>query len=209
MTEEVADYFVENFKCKEETRELIIKEDISGDVLPYLQNEDFQSLKLNTARSKRIKEYLKDNKNNFEEKEIKEKITMDSSEEKVKLFLERYINFKSSNNDINLNGKSLLELDEEQMKSKGMNIGQRRKLEKYIKDFKALKIVQPKIEYKLITEASNEEEVADYLRFELKLSEKSLEELESTNGKLLFSFKESKINEMPIIEEDKALRSYH
>ena len=201
--EEVADYFVENFKCKEETRELIIKEDISGDVLPYLQNEDFQSLKLNTARSKRIKEYLKDNKNNFEEKEIKEKITMDSSEEKVKLFLERYINFKSSNNDINLNGKSLLELDEEQMKSKGMNIGQRRKLEKYIKDFKASKIDEPKIEYKLITEASNEEEVADYLRIELKLSEESLEELESTNGKLLFSFKESEINEMPIIEEDK------
>ena len=201
--EEVADFFVENFNVIKETKELVIKEDISGDVLPYLQKEDFKSLEINFAREKRIKDYLENNKDNFEDEQITEKITINSSEEEVKLFLERYIHFNSNEDVSNLNGKNLLELNDEQMKNKGMNIGQRRKLEKYIKYFKELKVEEPKIEYETITETSNKKDVSNYLRFILKLSEESLKEFEDQTGIELFSCKESEIDEMPIIEKDK------
>ena len=201
--EEVADFFVENFNVIKETKELVIKEDISGDVLPYLQKEDFKSLEINFAREKRIKDYLENNKDNFEDEQITEKITINSSEEEVKLFLERYIHFNSNEDVSNLNGKNLLELNDEQMKNKGMNIGQRRKLEKYIKYFKELKVEEPKIEYETITETSNKEDVSNYLRFILKLSEESLKEFEDQTGIEFFSCKESEIDKMSIIEKDK------
>ena len=104
--EEVANYFVKKFKIKEEAKNNIIKEDITADVLYDLDENDFKSIGIKLGPLTKIKNFLKENKDKFEEKQINEKITIISKPEEVSSFFERCLNFKG---DIkNLDGKGLI-----------------------------------------------------------------------------------------------------
>ena len=74
----------------------------------------------------------KDKRN--DENEIKEIISPDSTCEEVSKFLESYLNFKGS--EINISGKMLFELSEDDMKKLGMNEIQRKTLIHYINKIK-------------------------------------------------------------------------
>ena len=134
--EEVADYLSTKFKLKEELKNIIIKEFISGDVLPTLSNEDFEKMGFKKGQKKIIMKCIEENKNKFKEKEITEKIMINSNTEEVKIFFEKCLEFKGELNG--LNGKGLLELNEERMKILGLKLGQRKRLIKYIEFFKTL-----------------------------------------------------------------------
>ena len=85
--EEIADYFKKTFKISENTKNNLIKEDISGDLLLDLTDEDFEYLEIPLGRKLRIKKYLEENSEKFKPKELQEKITTKSNNEAVKNFL--------------------------------------------------------------------------------------------------------------------------
>ena len=182
--EEVAEYFVKNFKLPELNKEILINEDISGDVLPQLsqltQSNFLELLSRGNNKTKvvtflKLKTYLEKNKDNFKEKEKKEIITANSNPEEVKRFFNKCLNFQKDLNG--LNGKDLLDLDEQKMKQLGLNLGQRFKLIKYINYFNTLIIdLVPKDKYE-ITKNSSEEEVAEFLKLKLNFSKESIESL--------------------------------
>ena len=90
--EEIVDYF---FKSKfEKTKLNFLKEDISGEVLPDLKDEDFNYLEVKLGPLAKIKKYLLENKERFKPKEIQEKITYKANSEKVKVFLKNVLILK-------------------------------------------------------------------------------------------------------------------
>ena len=124
--EMIASFFVKTFKIKEEIKNNLLKEDISGDVLYDLDESDFKSLGIKSDDLIKIKKYLNENKDKFEEKQINEIITKDSKPAEVAEFLERNLNFNGKLN--NLDGKGLFEMNEERIKNIGLNIGQKKEL---------------------------------------------------------------------------------
>ena len=112
--EEVSDFFVKNFKISEQIKNNFIKEDISGDILLDISDQEFKFLGIKIGPLKKVQRYLGENKKNFKEKEIKEIITLNSNSEEVKIFFEKCLNFKK--NLGNLDGKGLIELDEKKWK---------------------------------------------------------------------------------------------
>ena len=95
----------------------------------------------------------------------------------------------------NLDGKSLLELSDEAIKNLGLNLGQRKKLIKYISYFKTLKVEPPK--EPTISKESSLEEVVSYLTKKLKISEEGInsikEDLGVEGGESLIFLEESDI----------------
>ena len=179
--EEVSEYFVKNFKFPESATEILIKEDISGSVLPQLsQLKQKEFLEIFSAKEKvsgvsyqRIKNYLRNNEDKFKEKEIKEVILAHSDSNEVKNFFDKYLNFQKELNG--LNGKSLIELDEPKMIQLGLNLGQRLKLKKYIEHFKSLNDNLNKKDNIKITKNSTEQDVAEFLKIKLKFSQDSID----------------------------------
>ena len=137
-SKEVAEYFTKKFRIKEEAKNNIIKEDISGDILKDLDDKDFKKLGIGLGPLKKIQSFLKDNKDKIGEKEIKEKITILSPTEEVSNFFKNCLNFSGELN--NLDGKGLIELDDEGIKQFGLNMGQSKKIINYINYFKTLKV---------------------------------------------------------------------
>ena len=198
--EEVVEYFVKKYNIAEEAKNNIIKEDISGDILLNICDADFKYLKIKIGQYKKIQKYLEQNKDKFKDKEIKEVITAKSNLDQVKIFFERCLNFKGNLND--LDGKRLIELDEEKMKKLGLNLGQRKKLSKYIEYFKTLKIEElSEDEEIIISKESNEEEVAKFLEKKLKFSKKSIEDL-GLDGEVLFALNETEIDGLTELKEE-------
>ena len=134
--EEVAKCFAEKLKISQEVQENIIKQEISGDILLSLEDADFKLLGLKLGPMKKIKKYLSDNPNDFPEIKIEVKIDVNSTKDDVKDFLDKYIGI---NEDLDLNGKELLELTNKDIKSIGLNLGKQKKLEKYLKYFNSIK----------------------------------------------------------------------
>ena len=135
--EEIANYFQKNFKISDEAKNNLIKEEITGDILLDISDNEFKSLGLKVGHLLRIKKFLKGNEDNFKKaKEIKVKITSKSSPQQVKNFLESCLNYKLNEN--NIDGKRLIELKEEEMNKLGFNLGQKKKLVKCIDYFKTL-----------------------------------------------------------------------
>ena len=128
--EEVANFLSNTFKLSKEIANNIIKEDISGEVLLYLETNDFKLLGIKIGQIKKIQLFLKNNENKFIIKPFKEIININSNEQDVKSFFDKYLSFKGNLNDIN--GKNMIELTIEDMKNIGLNLGQRKKLIKYI-----------------------------------------------------------------------------
>ena len=189
--EDVANFFVTKFNIKEQEKNNIIKEDISGDVLKDLDDNDFKSLKIKLGPLKKIKTFIKENLDKFGEKQINEKITIKSSPKEVADFFENCLNFKGELN--NLDGKGLIELNEEGIKNIGLNIGQKKKIVKYINYFKTLKIEEPEETEIILRRNSSEEEVSKYLKEKLKNRTSGIEAL-GLDGESLFALEENDID---------------
>ena len=72
-----------------------------------------EQLKIKLGPRRRIIKFISENKNNFKEKELTEKLYPTSNSEEVKAFFEKSLEFKGDLNG--LEGKCLLELTEEKM----------------------------------------------------------------------------------------------
>ena len=128
--EEVGD-FITNLGLKEEVKNIIINEYITGDVLPLLTVDELKSLGLKVGPAKKIIKQIENNKSKFKEKEIEIKIYPSSSKEEIVEFFEKYLEFKGDLNS--MDGKGLLEIkDEEEMKKLGLKYGQRKRLINFI-----------------------------------------------------------------------------
>ena len=139
--EDVANYFAKNFKIKDDVKNNLIKEDISGDILNNLDDDNFKALGIKLGPLTKIKKFLKDNKDKFGEKKIDVKITGKTGAREVANFFEECLNFTGELNE--MDGKGLIELNEEGMNKLGLNIGQKKKIIKYINYFKTLKDEEP------------------------------------------------------------------
>ena len=205
--EEVANFFEKKFKIKEDVKNNFIKEDISADILYDLDDKEFKSLGLKVGPLKNIKVFLQNNKDHFKEKEIKEKITIKSKPNEVSEFFEKCLNFRGELN--NMDGKGLIELKEEEIKNLGLNLGQRKKIIKYINYFKTLKIEEPEETKILITKESSEEEVSKYLKEKLNISDTAIESL-GLDGESLFNLEETDIDEAEDLnqEEKTSLKNF-
>ena len=199
--EEVAKFFSSNFNFSKEIIDNFIKEDISGEVLIDLETSDFKLLGLKIGPIKKIQSFLNKNKDKFIPKPINLSININSSSNDVKTFFEKYLNYKESLN--NINGKQLFGLSLEEMEKEGLNLGQRKKLSKYIQ-FAIDK--KNRIE---ISEKSNMDEVAQFLKEELNLSDKAIEEI-SADGEALYLLTEEDIDalEDSNLEEKQNLKNF-
>ena len=130
--EDVSQFLFYNFRISEKAYENIIKENITGEILLYLEDDDYTFLEISPNVKEKIKEYLESNKKNLIVKSIKLPIKFDSNNIEVIDFFEKYLSFKGNLN-VDINGKKLLTLSEQDMKSLGLNLGQRKKLLHYIK----------------------------------------------------------------------------
>ena len=200
--EQIANYFLK-FKISEESKNNMIKEDISGDVLLDLKEEDYKSFGIKKGPILKINNFLKKNKEKFEPKEITEKITSKSNSESVKKFFEDRLNFKGDLKGLDGKGLIELELNEEGIKNLGLNLGQRIKLERYISHFKTLKEEEPEDIDIIIDENSSQEDVNKFLRLKSKLSQESINELDLDAQSLLLLDDEEINNLTEIKEEEK------
>ncbi len=196
--EEVANFFVEKFKINEKEKQNLINEDICGDVLLDLEDKDFKSLKIRTGPNTKIKTFLRENQDKFKEKTISEKITSKSSKEEVANFFGRCLNYKG---ELNLDGKSLIELNEEKIEKLGLNMGQKKRIIKYIKYFRTLKIEEPEITEIILTRESSEEEVAKYLKKKLNFRDDAIDAL-ALDGDSLFSLEEKDIDDADELKQE-------
>ncbi len=205
--EEVGNFVMTNLKLKEEIKNILIKEDISGDILLDLKDDDFKSIGIKVIPMRKIKAYIEQNKDKFGKKNFTEVISIYSDSKEVSNFFSKSLNFNGNLNG--LNGKELLELNEESIKSLGLNLGQRKKLVKYINYFKTLKIEPPKENDILITEKSSNEEVIDFFTKKLKFEEKAIktltEDLGIEGGDSLFLLEESDIDNCDLTNEEKEI----
>ena len=205
--EEVAEYLLKKLNLKEEVKNKIINEDISGDILYDLDDKDFKNLGIKVGPLKSLKTLLQDIKKSFGEKEIKEKINKNSTSEEVADFFKNSLNYTESTN--NLDGTGLIEMNDEDIKKLGLNLGQTKKLIRFINYFKTLKIeLHEEIEI-ILTKESSKEEVAEYLKKKLNFSDKAIEALE-LDGKSLINLEESDFNEEEDLteEEKEKLKNY-
>ena len=197
--EEVADFICSENNLKDDVKNILIDEHISGDVLPELSIKDMEELLIKLGPRKKINKFILENKDNFKEKVITEKIFPNSNSKEVKTFFEQSLGFTGELNS--LDGKGLLELTEEKMKELGLKFGQRKRLIKYIEYFKTLKPPDEEEEDILITKKSSEEEVAKFLKLRLKFSQDSINSME-LDGESLFDLKEEDVDDIKEITEE-------
>ena len=203
--EEVGEYFFRLIQ-KEDVKNILINEYISGDVLISLSLEEIKSLGIKFGPARRIFKFIEENRDKFKEKEINEKLYANSNQEEVKEFFEKCLDFKGELNS--LDGKGLLELNNEGMKALGLKFGQIKKLIKYINYFKTLK--PPVTEEISISRSSSEEEVTKFLKMRLKFSQESIDKLGGIDGETFYDLKEDEIDGINEIskEEKETLKNF-
>lgn len=197
--EEVAEYLKNNCKLDENIKNKLIEEDISGDILLEIQDNEFKSLGIKVGPLKKIKKVLEEKKSLFKQKEFKDNITAISKPEEVKSFFERCLNFKKDLNG--LDGKGLIELDEKGMEKLGLNLGQRKKLVKYIAYFKTLKIDEEEKGEFMITKKSSEQEVGNFLKKKLRFSQSSIDALQ-LDGESFLMLEPTEVDALDEIEPE-------
>ena len=84
------------------------------------------------------------------------------------------------------------------MKNMGLNLGQRKKLHKYIEFVKKNSEEKPKI---MLNKNSNEKEVASFLKEQFNFSDKVIENL-GLDGESLYLFTEEDINEIKDLTQE-------
>jgi len=130
--EDVSQFFLDKYKITEKAKENIIKENITGETLTYLEDHDYTFLGISPDIKDKIKKYLESNKKNFKLEPIKFTLNLDSNKTEVIDFCKKYLSFEYNLND-DINGKKLLSLSEKEMKKIGLSFAQRKKLLNYIK----------------------------------------------------------------------------
>ena len=171
--EEIAQFFSKEFNISEKEVNNIIKENISGDILLYLKENEFKSLGIKVDELKKIQLCLKENRDKFIEKQINITVNDNSSIAEVKNFFEEYLVFEGNLDE--MDGQTMFKLSEEQMKNLRLNIGQRKRLIKYIKHVK--KVNDDKKYRVKISKNSTQKEVNQFLKEELKFSDRAIETL--------------------------------
>ena len=170
--EEIVNHLSQILNIDEKNLNILIKENISGDILSLLESKDFKELGIETDLQKKIQEHINKNIEHFTLINEDIKININSNENDVKIFFEKYLNFR---NDIgNINGKNLFSLTEQEMKNMGLNLGQRKKLNMIIDHIKK---AEQKLPSKIITEKSSAEEVADILKNQFYISEENIKNM--------------------------------
>ena len=192
--EEIAEFLVSKFKVSEQVKNNIIKEDISGDILQSLSDKELKFLDLKIGPIKKITKYLSENKANFPEKKISEKIDKNSSIEEVNKFLKEYIGYTG---DEEFDGKKLLDIDKDNIPKMGLNLGQRKKLEKYINYFNS------NTKEENIVEKKDEQEKKDNGNESQNLVEKKISEKKEDLNKNDEQQANNEINEQSKEEEKK------
>ena len=207
--EEVANFFAKQFGISEESRNNLIKESISGEILLDIPNKDFKLFGIKGSPFVNIVNYIKENNDKLKGKEINENLSLISDEKKIELFLKNYINYEG--NLTNLNLSNFLELNEETMKNYGLNYGQRKKLIKYINYFNILKKEKNEEEISItISIESSKEEIDEFLKNTLKFSQNIINELKF-EASTLFSLGEDLIDDLSdnmTIEEKENLKKF-
>ena len=190
--EDIAKFFITQFKFSEEFGKNIINEDVSGDILLDLEDNDLKRLGLKIGPLKKFRKFLYDNQKYFKEKINKKLITINSKPEEVKLFFENYLKFNKNIDD--LDGKKLIEFNEEKMKEIGLNLGQRKKLIKYIDYPKEINNNNNQEEEKIIQKK-------DIINTKIENFEPSTKIVNNKNDLLKKSFKNYKI--FPLYDQTK------
>ena len=128
----------------------------------YQSKDELIYLGLTSDIIEKLNDYYEKYKDKFKENEIKKEISSNSNFEEVNKFLKNYLDFKEIT--ILMNGKMIMELNEEDMEKLGMKLGQRKRLITYIYSFnKNIKEVN-------ITNNSSKEDISIYLKNKLKFS---------------------------------------
>ena len=193
---DVAEFLKSKFKLSEKSTKKIIEEDISGEILPSLEKEDYNFLGIMLGPMKKIQNYLGQNSDKFKPKPIDQVINIYSSQEVVKIFFEEYLCFQGDLNK--MDGKKLFNSSKEELKNLGLNLGQRKKILNYIQYVKNLKnIEKPTIK---ITKESKEEEVGLFLKEKLNFSEDVIKEL-SLDGESIVLLTEKEIDDLDLLKE--------
>ena len=183
--EEVSQYFSDNYHITEKVKENIIKESITGEILILLEDNDYTFLEISPEIKDKIKEYLESNKKSFILNPNKMILKFDSDKKEALDFCEKYLSFKCNLN-VDINGKKLLTLPEQEMKSLGLNLGQRKKLINYIK----------------YANNNYKKELKEFLKKELKLLDQFIKELD-LNDENSFLLIEEKINNLNFSQKKK------
>ena len=202
--EEVAEYFSKRISIiSKDITQKLIDEGISGDVLLKV---DFKVLGIGLKVITNIKNILKENQARLTPKNIPENISI-RNEEEIKSFFEKYIGFKGDTSRIKEENE-LKSLNEENMKKLGLNLGQRIRLLRYIEYFNSLN--EKDIEVK-ITNKSSKEDVINYLKNELNISEDSINKNDLYDAEFLFQLNETILNDDDVVatpEEKKMLLKF-
>ena len=200
--ETVVEFFIQNFNFKKIDLILFIKEEISGEVLPYLNKKDSKELGLKLGHWKKIEKFIAENKgkllkdqNSIAYNEIN--INMNSDINAIKLFFENYLNFKDVNNNFDIDGKKLFSMSEQDMKKLGLTLGKRKKLNLY------LQYIQKKANnYEIsINEKSTSKDVATFLKYKFNMPQNVIEDM-ALDGESLTLIKEEDIDEIEEIPEE-------
>ena len=196
--EEVVEFFSLNFMLDKKELNCLIKEDISGDILPLLEKEDYKELGLKFGQKLKIQKYIEANldKLKMDELDIKIDISINSDENRIKIFLKNYLKF--TKNATNIDGKKLLSLSEQDMKDLGFTIGQRKKLKIYIDYFNKKNKDNHEI---LITDKSSIKDVAQFMKKKFNIPEKIIEGL-ALDGESLFLMSEADLDEIEDISPE-------
>ena len=170
--EEISNFLGSKFKISKEIQTKMIEEDISGDILLNVEESELKKLGFKIGPIKKVKKFLSDNKSYFPEIKLEAKIDKSSNVEEVKTFFENCLNFKG---DINLDGTKLLELNKDDILKMGLNLGQRKKLEKYIKYFKDIQSKKEEEKINKEDQKSSEKKMNEEEKGKLKDNENSEE----------------------------------
>ena len=202
--EEVAEYFYTILEKKEEIKNLILSEYLTGDILPLTTKEELKAIGFKIGPAIRITKEVSKNLDKFKEIKIDIELYPNSSSEEVKNFFEKKIDFKGELNS--LDGSKLLELNEETMKTMGLKYGQRKRLIKYIEYFKTLKPPEEEIS---ISRKSSSEEVSKFLKLSLKFSQNIIDDL-GLDGESLFDLEDHEIDDITDItpEQKENLKAF-
>ena len=202
--EEVAEYFYTILEKKEEIKNLILSEYLTGDILPLSTKDELKAIGFKIGPAIRITKEVSKNIDKFKEIKIDIELYPNSSSEEVKNFFEKKIDFKGELNS--LDGSKLLELNEETMKTMGLKYGQRKRLIKYIEYFKTLKPPEEEIS---ISRKSSSEEVSKFLKLSLKFSQNIIYDL-GLDGESLFDLEDHEIDDITDItpEQKENLKAF-
>ena len=98
--EQVVEFLVQNYNFKKMDLILFIKEDISWDVFPYLNKQDFKELGIKLGHWKKLEKFITDNKDkllknqaNINNNEFN--INIDSDIYTIKAFFKNFLDFRS------------------------------------------------------------------------------------------------------------------